>query len=1318
MTPVTSLRLNEINPLTTVIDNSDVSGATINLDASGNNVGPYDPLPNGNVTSTGIWNAPLETEEAGAPYLVPVRRNKNFGNAAAFQLRNPSHRFPAHLWTSGTASLGGVSQDPRQAIVPANLSTFSWVFSPMTSTLTAGVYVDTPDPTAKGYALYVWLPTGLVTPGGVPKPRPRYWAYEITYGIGQKYVDVVDTEAAGGGWVRLGNGGRPTDQLFQYAGLNGLGNPYPITIKLYNTITRDGNDQLTEKVNGAAPASRFAFFADAAKFTSETDSYTATPTSAGFGTADIRVVAGRNEGLIDQTTIPLVSSTDFKAKPLTVENAVVRSFDYNTGNERWRYSPSEVGPATVAIDDSSVRFVSTPGFAPAGDNPNARGGTYLKGLADTVATSANVTVNPQTDIAPGSYQVFMYVGANVLAGPINYAQGAQYEVFEGGVSAGRFTIDMSGPAGWKQIGNRRYSHSVAKPLTIRMENGSALATDAGKSIYIDQFRFVGAQGTNIKSTPVHATALVRHSSGAAPIATNVVLIADERGYLHCVDATGNGDGTTTCYWTYPTQTDPVNDPNLQPGQDPTDPNNLGVYQKFDGVLDTLKAQMPTDFILSTAVVQNMTVASPLGPISRDFLIIGSNSGRVYCIAMEGRGDFAGGNGSTFRRWTYPETYPATTPQPTQLGAISSVVSGTIVIGGTPTDVTYVATEQGRMYCLNAQGDFTYSAGSQLKTNVIWQYPLANSPTFAPITGAPTLDVANNRIFFGTKAEDDNPARFMALDARTGAPLWATPNNSVVDTYTDPNGATPPKQLDWFSGSCYVTAGQLNSLPTIAPTPMPDTIFAMNENNCVYAINAANGAVIWRTQELLSGGVGSLIYTEIRTFDSTYTLGNFPVIMVPTEGGRFAALFARLGEETIYGNRLAWGYEMGSPIHSTMSVSNKWLFGASTNGYLLAWSDVANAGSNLGNDNGPGNETIPDNDPNYAAYRNCEVAFLSRQGYTTLRQTLTGTITGTQAYASVINNAGVFTKPYGKIIPPFRSTHGAAFEWGETIYLIAYNFPFTTQDVSGNDVSPPIVEATVTTEGRGGRPIVSEARVFSDKTSADPDGGYAIFAIPLTAGGGTSHTPGPGSIRVQIRTSAVNNNNTMQSITLNPQQTQLDYKVANPLAISVEDAIRTQPQSTLGDTTDPTREDALLNGSASVSITALGSIVRGDLFGKSVGTAAHNTSKKTNIWVMDRSLVTLLRGENRGLDLIKVDRKDLRFQGGSGVVAKPFSAVPGIGALLGNFEDLPGNFPNTSLDYPDIQREQAKVTKDPNGNVENPVSMPYQLLVQAFLVADM
>ncbi|HLO99096.1 MAG TPA: PQQ-binding-like beta-propeller repeat protein, partial [Fimbriimonas sp.] len=1172
-----ALRLNEVNPFKAMIDNTD-DGLAAHVDAGGNPVGPYDPLPNGVVASTGTWISPLESEEAENTKTVPIRRNVNPANVPPFDQRNYNPRFASHLWAATTASSGGVGQDPRVGIVPANVSTFSWVFSPRTSTLVAGNFVVGNDPVAKGYALYVWIPEGLVRPGGVERPKLRYWAYEITYGIGQKYVDVVDTFASGTGWVRLGNNGRPTNQLFYYAGLDGFGNPYPITIKLYNTITRDTQDQLTEVVNGANPDNRFSVYADAALFSAETDSYSASPTSAGFGGADIRVVGAKNTRTVDLSTMPAVNSKNFKAKPATISKGIVSSYDYNTGNLRWTYNLVDGNEGTSLFEDTNVRVTPTAGFTPAVDNPNAQGGAYLKGTAGPNPTE-NVTIDPDVDLADGSYEIFMWVGGDQSPNPV-YAKTAKYEIFEGGVSAGVFTLDMSQPAAWVRLGNRRFAHSTANRLSVVMSNESDTASDAGKSVYVDQFMFVGSTGTDIKSTPIHARAFVRQAPGAIPVETDVVIVADEGGRIRCLDAVGNGDGTTNCYWTYPSVRTNVDDPNLQPGQDPTDPNN-GTFQNFDGFNDTLQATMPTDFDLSTGVVQRLTVTTGGGPEVKDYLIIGSKNGRVLSIDMAGRGDFNFATdipGTTYRAWTYPPTYPAANPQTSRLGQVSSVISANLTIAGNPTDVVIVATEQGRLFCLEAIGDFNYTSGSELTTDVIWQYPPATSETLPAIYGAPTLDIANGRVFFGTIGDDGNPSRFMALDATNGTPLWATANNSIVDGL-----ANPPEQLDWLSGPAYVPATQLNSLPSVA-APMPDTVYALNQNGYIYAINAATGDVIWRTDELQSGGLGSLIYTEINTFGPTGATAQYPVIMVGTSNGRFAGLFARLGEETRFGNRVAWGYEMDSSIEASMTSSNKWLYGATSNGYLLAWSDLLNAGSTLPDGfNGPGNETAADNDTSYDSYRNCEIAFLSRTGFQTLRRTLAGTTTGTENFGTVIDGAGVYTKPLGRVRPPYRSTHGAAYEWGETIYLIAYNFPAPQTDGNGNDVPPPVVEATVTTGGRSRRPITAEARLFADKTSADADGGYAIFAIPLTAGGESSYAPGPGHIRVQLRTSATNGNGTMQSISLNPATSQLDYAVANPLAISVETVFGTDPTSTLGYTNDPTREDALSNGSKSLNV---------------------------------------------------------------------------------------------------------------------------------------
>lgn len=163
---VDSLRLNEINPFRTRIDNTDYLGAGLptatNQDENGTNVGPFDPLPNGFVSSNLAWNTPNSDREAQFTQDLYVRRNRNLANPVGFQERNYTARFPSHVWQSTTASAAGVGGDPRIATVPGNLRTWTWTFQPMTSTLVGSNFVTANDLTQRDYALYVWIPQGPV----------------------------------------------------------------------------------------------------------------------------------------------------------------------------------------------------------------------------------------------------------------------------------------------------------------------------------------------------------------------------------------------------------------------------------------------------------------------------------------------------------------------------------------------------------------------------------------------------------------------------------------------------------------------------------------------------------------------------------------------------------------------------------------------------------------------------------------------------------------------------------------------------------------------------------------------------------------------------------------------------------------------------------------------------------------------------------------------------------------------------------------------------------------------------------------------------
>ncbi len=1328
----------------TTLDNTD-DGANPQFDENGNPVGPYQPNPNGTVTRGGGWNAlsqnDIDAGAAEAQFLyVPSRRTSPFTLGGTlygrdFQPRTPRYEF-APTTASATTRVNG-RLDPRVAATPAQLRTFTWSFAP------TGAGAATP----RNLALYAWIPEGTTTFGGAVRSRQRYFVYEITYGTGQKYVDVVDTSVAGVGFVRLGAGGRPTDQVFPYSGTNpATGLPYPVSITLYNTVPRRASDNTLLDTPGTT-----LVYADAARFSAYVDSIFATPTTAGFLAGVPRTIGARNDnGLV------VGSGSDPFTPPSALDRGTVTSYDSRNGLEQWSYTPDTNLLANPTFDNGSLQFTSvSAGWTPiasggVGTAATSYGPDYLSAPVvtgtDPLTTpgAERIEVRPGGALAEGDYEITMYVNGATGAPTVGSPRAMLYEIFENGVSQGVFQLDERGSRGFARLGDRRYRYVPAnagagiteKPLSVVFYNLSPIAAEAGTSAAVDAVRFNGSAGTRIVSTPVHATALVRPAVGADPVATNVVLVADESGRISCLDAAGAGGGTTRVYWTYPsTPTIAGTDTDGTPLYKDPNTNGGAAPDGLDGTGNVQRAELPPSFNLSTAVVVRLNVGPTGAPVARDFLVIGGTNGRVYSIAMEGRGDgTATAPGTTFRRWTFPSTYPAA-QSATALGGITSVVSGNPG-GATGRETVYFGTELGRVIALDAAGadDSLYNDAFNLAPKSAWgasfsdpksTFPALNLPPLAPIVGAPALDVAGNRLFFGTVGNDVKASSLIALRATNGTQLWQQ-----------------NRTAGFRSGPAYVPATELTAtalFPASGTITQTDSVYAMSDNNTVYSFDAASGNEIWETGELQSGGRGSLGFAQIRTYARNGSNQLFPVVTVPTEGGRFAALFARLGDETAFanispagdptGNRLAWGARVDSPIVASMTNASDgaagrgFLYGATTNGFLFAWADALVGGGGGGFPFGPPIvEDVTDNnsDGAYGDYRRAKVAFLSRQGFIDLRRTLAGTNTGMLEYGQVVTTAP-YANPFGNLVPLYRSPrpvdaqNRAGFEWGETIYLIIYDFPVPPLDVNNNPISPPLVEVTVSTEGRPARPIVAEARVFKDRSMGGQDSGYAVVQIPITSGGTTAFPPGDGVINATIRTSAVSGNatadnpGTVQAISLNPNQARLKVVVANPLAIQMTDPAtgiglgKAYQMGTTNDATDPDR----VNGSPNVPNANFPGRLDSSLLAQSFGAVQHGQSKRTRVTVYDRSLMTLLRGPGRGLDNVRVDRRDLEWEGGASAVSKGFAF--NYGALFNKFEDLPGNLPNTSLDYPDIRRERVAVTKDPQGAAENPVNFGVSLL---------
>ncbi len=1105
-----------------------------------------------------------------------------------------------------------VLASPSNPLVPASgtdpLETFTWTLDPGT-----GV--------AGGYALYVWLPTGpsqIAT--GTYYPQ-RYFIYSISLdGGATRVVEVVDTFLAGSGLVRLGGGGAITSQLYRYNGVD------PIQITLYNT--RLATDELP------TPTPQLVY-ADAAFASQEVGSYASTPTVRAFG-PEIRALASLN-----RTAIVRIGTEE---RSFSV--GAVTSYNYNDGLEQWRFSPQIESPG-IFVDDASSNVTYTANWTPETSVPNYRGVGYRTAPVDLAAATETATYSPDLP-SDDTYAIYAWIPGD--GGTGTFGTQVQYEILVNGSVVQTVTVDQSAAQGWVRLGADRFEHLAALPLQVRLTNYSLNAGDAGRVVYADTVRFVGNQSLSIVSTPVQTSALLRLTPSGTPVETPVAIIPAEDGRIYCVDAVGNGDGTTQVYWVYPSLPNPDNpswtDPNAVAGEDGS------------------VAQMPTGFDLSSALVER------IGGV--DYLYIASRNGRVYCIEMTGRGDMnltLRTPGTTRRVWSFPDDFPAVA-RGTTLGAFR----GSVAFANTTDGPTiFVPAPEGRLYALDAVGNPVNKT-----TTVRWAYPARTSPTLGSIQMTPVVDSfggPTNRVYFGTAGKSASErGAFYALDADTGTLVWRS--DAGTQTFT---GASTMLD-DFVSGPATVDAA------TIGGAAPVNTLFVANSNRYVYALDADTGALLWETRELNSIVTASLGYSQMTVFNNLGGLVAEPVVLVPTRDGQLAGFFARPEVVNVSGGRRAYQYNVVGELIASLATGHGHLYAADGSGVLYSFSTV---GGGSGPD-APGSEVIVENDPSGAPYRHARLKIIDKAMYDRLLENPT-----TVQYNDL------------HILPDAART---AFEWGETAYVVAYGFPYDTVNaVTGDPVQPAIVDFEISADGKTTQRVPSPSRLLANGGALPPltppltpPLAYAVIAFAFQDGGRNSMPPGSGTFSMGIRTHALSSSGAPQVVAQGTADWRRDYQVANPLALVTGlTGANADPLRQIGMVTDPSDPGALANGSPDLtSTTSVENQLR-----SSAGVVSHGQAGATGFWVADRSLMTLLRGPQRsGLANVKIDRQDLAWQN-DGVV-NIFNRLP---AHYDRFEDYPDNYPNDSLDYPDISRLNVTFRGNGFNGVSDPVYRALGLL---------
>lgn len=1156
-----------------------------------------------NVTSTGAWTASPMTNAAAFFYDQPsfgdVLSDQATGAFAVYGAPTPyDGRTPAYAYTNTAA---GTNQNNP---ITGFTSSWTWQMDPTQPPLNEAPGVG------KKYALYVWLPIGS-TDTGVRSFPQRFFVYQVRYGPGaaSTFTDVIDTYAAGAGWVRIGNGGLSTNRQFTYDGAN------PITITLFNTVPRDPTTGTLTDTPGTS-----LVYADAAMAVPQIGEMQATPTVANLNSGITSTFAAINEFSIGQR----------EGQDVTVSQGVVTSYDYATGARRWVFRPAEQ-TFTFSMDDQSANVTPSAGFGQVTvgvGTATATGTTYRRATIALGGTEGVVystdPPGPGTSLDDGQYEIQVYISPSVLA----EAHGNSVKVLirEAGVDI-PFYIDQDRGPGWFQVGGRKFTHTDANPLRVEITNDTNLGSDVGKFSYADGVRFIGSFDAQVNSTPTMARVNIRQPGGAV-VPTDVVIVCCEDGHIYCLDAQGNANGTTNVIWAYPSIPDPTNatwvDPNITAGIDgdgaPTNPTRI--------------AEMPVGFGRSSPIVQTVG--------GNDYVYIAARNGRVYAIDATGRGDYdfaAGRPGTTTRIWSYPSDYPSARRSGT-LGSFTNASLAYAEVGGTPR--LYVPTESGHLIALNPVGN----VGTRT-TNELWNFPGKNL-SLAPVTTTPVIEFG--RIYFGTALDNNGNGTFFSLDAQNGL----TPQQFVT-------------QGAFVGGAVTVPAAELGGVGQV------DTVYVTNQNRNVYALDAANiGTIIWNTEELNTTVTGPLSYTPMMVFDQLGVPAILPTVIVPGDNGSFSALFARGGATVdainVFGGKLAWQNIAPNGIVAGTSVGGPnlapgFMYGGDLSGNLYAWSNT-----NLlpGQGIPPIDEVIVPNDPAGALFRDGKLKVIDKNLYDQLRNDPTAVVYNT-----------VDTLPQ---TPPY------AFEWGQTAYFVVYGFPAQEDTTGAASQTQSLVNFQISTDGATTRQFAVVARSFAT-APADKDG-YAILAFAIQGSGPNSLPPGRGRVSYTVTPGRTAGNAPVQ-VAQNPGNG-LVFQVANPIAIKMSASGLNDGIGVTNVTNDP---GSLVNGSPDLASTGGNNET---LLTSSIGLIGHSQTGSSTIYVYDRSLMTLLRGPDRGVDQVRVQRPELAWIGGAGAISKPIP--PFFGTL---FEDLPDEQPNISLDYPNIRAENVSVTKDPNGQAENP-----------------
>lgn len=628
----------------------------------------------------------------------------------------------------------------------------------------------------------------------------------------------------------------------------------------------------------------------------------------------------------------------------------------------------------------------------------------------------------------------------------------------------------------------------------------------------------------------------------------------------------------------------------------------------DGQNGTLPGQTRTYWAVKPNLSGPFSFASPLIIEDKNLVVIGNSAGRVFAINT----NLSDPNDeSDFLRWQFAIGTGAFYSTPAYDG--STVYIGSVEGGGL----------FGRLYALDPD---TNDDSLRMR----WAYPPLDQPAVEPITTTPA--VANGRIYFTTGGVEGG--RIYAINT-SGTLVWqrpaaSAPLNTLINfLYSSPLVV----QVDY----------NRNGNPI-------EVLYVATQSGRVIALEAATGNLLYISENLGGAVFSSPVFTNVVDTDRTGAqFGSIPAVVVGVNNGQLLALYAdnRLNSRN---GKAFEGWDLyADTLFSSPAVLDNWLYLSDDAGVTYAFNVVGTITGGQLEDIGiiqtpepERTDTTPTSD------------------YSKLKVT----VTDDKALFEQVRSG---TLGPHQVPPKWRD----AFDWGETFYVIVWNFK------SNRAPQVQVVGPGITREERaGGTLLTLDARLVPDDNYPN----VALYEFRVNPSGQNFWTPGKG-FELQIRAGGTSWQSDLdfttpeidRPSTSNPANSTEPgdpgdpgsligdagwrFGVANPLAISGVGVV--------GDNADPRLN--LAQGNDGIPVSAN--------FGNNspIANGEHGKQVTGQFRVRDRRDPTRAGGRLNARLFVN----DLRWQGGPSAVLNPLP-----------WEILP-SWLNSSPDYPDIPARRVK-----------------------------